>query len=71
LKDNQINYEQWLWILIDYFHDVPSNLLTSNIYLKELIDLLRQFPEISFKSGLSPHGSNLTILGLSKSEKAF
>jgi hypothetical protein len=46
-------------------------LLTSNIYLIELIDALRNYPNNAYETGIIPFGTNLTVLGVIQCEKAF
>jgi MoxR-like ATPase len=55
--------EEWIWLLAYYCDSVPSDLLTDNIYMKELIDSLRRLPEHAIATGSSPLSSSLTVLG--------
>ncbi|KAA6403970.1 MAG: hypothetical protein EZS28_000496, partial [Streblomastix strix] len=67
----EITSEQKLWILTDLFAEIPSDFLTQNKVLLELIQSIRQYKINAIQIGKEPFETSLLPLNAKLCEKAF
>ncbi|KAA6385783.1 MAG: hypothetical protein EZS28_018691 [Streblomastix strix] len=67
----ELTAEQKLWVLTDLFSEIPSDFLTQNETLAELIQQTRKYIIIAIKIGKNPFGTSLLPLKAKSCEKAF
>ncbi|KAA6402261.1 MAG: hypothetical protein EZS28_002207, partial [Streblomastix strix] len=67
----ELTSEQKLWILTDIFAEIPSDFLTQNKILSELIQSFRQYRINAIEIGKEPFGISLLPINTQFCEKAF
>jgi MoxR-like ATPase len=63
LSESGLNHEIRIWILLQWFREVPAELLTQNLYFAHLINALGHYPAAAIRHKKSPCGASLTVLG--------
>ncbi|KAA6359634.1 MAG: hypothetical protein EZS28_044839, partial [Streblomastix strix] len=67
----ELTSEQKLWILTDLFSEIPSDFLTQNYVISELIQSIRQCRIKAIQIGRAPFGISLLAINTQLCEKAF
>ncbi|KAA6391978.1 MAG: putative NEK protein kinase, partial [Streblomastix strix] len=67
----ELTAEQKLWVLTDLFSEIPSDFLTQNYVISELIQSIRQYRIKAIQIGKAPFGTSILPINTQLCEKAF